>query len=303
MILKRRQTLSLFINKKIFSLLACGALLSAAAAQSSDTSAAREIAKIDRDYSNLSIEKGMPAASVEYFSEDGIAFAPKPVNGKKYWGRRKDFADVLIWQPILAAAARAADLGYTVGPWELKNKEGNRSLAYGHYLTLWSKKANETWKIALDVGVDNPQPTEPPGALEVLPADPTAGERAVTDARRSLQKAERVFLERARQDIGQAILAQAAADIWVLRDKSFPAKGVAGARLLLGSDHAKTTRQFGGSHLSSSGDLSYTYGTYSCERGNTQESGVYVMIWRINLNGDWKLHLDLQKPFPASEHS
>ena len=65
-------------------------------AQSPDTSAAREIARIDSEYSNLSVAKGMPAASVEYFAADGIAFAPTAVNGKKFWASRTDFPGTLI---------------------------------------------------------------------------------------------------------------------------------------------------------------------------------------------------------------
>ncbi|MGB8805867.1 MAG: hypothetical protein WCC93_13145, partial [Chthoniobacterales bacterium] len=84
-------------------------------AQPPSTSTAREIAWLDSEYSNLSMAKGMPAASVEYFAEDGIAFAPGAVNGKKYWAGRTSFPGLLIWQPIFAFAAGAADLGYTTG--------------------------------------------------------------------------------------------------------------------------------------------------------------------------------------------
>ena len=51
-------------------------------AQPPNTSTAREIARLDSEYSNLSVAKGMPAASVEYFAEDGIAFASTAVTGK-----------------------------------------------------------------------------------------------------------------------------------------------------------------------------------------------------------------------------
>ena len=131
-----------------------------AIAQSPDASAAREIAKIDGEYSNLSIAKGMPAASVEYFAEDGIAFAPGAVNGKKYWAGRTSFPGLLIWQPIFAFAAGAADLSYTTGIWELKKRNEPLSLGFGHYITVWTKDPKGKWKIALDVGTENPQPPE-----------------------------------------------------------------------------------------------------------------------------------------------
>src|SRR2546430_4490128 len=94
----------------------------------------------------------LPAASVEYFAEHGVAFAPGPVDGKKYWAGRTNFPGTLIWQPIFAFAAGAADLGYTTGIWELRKGNEPLSLAFGNYLTVWAKQRNGQWKIALDVG-------------------------------------------------------------------------------------------------------------------------------------------------------
>jgi len=122
-------------------------------AQSGNTSVAREIARIDHEYSDLSVAKGMPAASVEYFAEDGVAFGPTAVNGKKYWASRSDFPGTLIWQPIFAFVSVAGELGYTTGVWELK-KGNEPSLGFGHYVTIWAKQRSEKWKIALDVGTD-----------------------------------------------------------------------------------------------------------------------------------------------------
>jgi hypothetical protein len=50
--------------------------------------------------------------------------------------------------------------------------------------------------------------------------------------------------------------------------------------------------------MSSSDDLYFSYGNYSEKRGNVTERGIYVMIWRANMNGDWKLALNLQKKLP-----
>jgi hypothetical protein len=81
---------------------------------------AREIAGIDHEYSDLSVAKGIPAASVEYFAQDGVAFAPTAVNGKKYWASRTDFPGTLIWQPIFAFVSGAGELGCTTEVWELR---------------------------------------------------------------------------------------------------------------------------------------------------------------------------------------
>jgi hypothetical protein len=277
------------------------ALHLSASAQSPDTSAARQIAGVDSEYSHLSIVKGMPAASVENFAERGVAFAPGVVNGKKYWASRTNFPGTLMWQPIFAFAAAAADLGFTTGPWELKKGNDQPSLGYGHYVTIWAKQGDGKWKIALDVGTENAEPRDPPPNLEVLASDIAAGTRQPEDVRRELQNAEHKFAQVAREDSGTAIISFATDHIRIYRDKSFPAVGLVAARLMLESEHGKVTFESGGSMMSSSGDLYYCYGNYSEERGNVVDHGIYVMIWRANMNGNWKLALDLQKRLPPPE--
>jgi len=260
-----------------------------------DTAAARSAAAADTDYARIALDKGMPAASVDYFADDGVAFAPFPVNGKKYWASRKDFPGILVWQPSFAAAARAADLAYTTGPWEMKKKGEEISLAYGHYITVWKKQAGESWRMLLDIGIDHAQPIDSAPALQILPPDPTAGERPLEATKRSLEKTMRDFIGSAQKSIGKALLAFASDDIRVFREQSFPAVGLDAARLMVGSDNGTVSRELGVTRLSKSGDLCLSYGNYSDVRGSAGDRGIYVMIWRINMNGDWKVALDLQK--------
>ena len=288
------------MTQKLFLAGAICAISLKALAQSADPSAAREIAKIDGEYSNLSVAKGMPAASVEYFAEHGVAFAPGPVDGKKYWAGRTKFPGTLIWQPIFAFAAGAADLGYTTGMWELKNGNEPLSLGFGHYVTVWAKQSNGQWKMALDVGTENPQPPESSPSLQLLPPDVTAGTQPREKSRQNLQKAEQRFAETARDGVGKAILDYATNDIRIYREKSFPAVGLVAAKLMQTPEHGKVSFERVGLKMSRSGDLSYSYGNYSEARGNVVEHGIYLMIWRANMNGDWKLALNLQKKLPPA---
>jgi hypothetical protein len=185
--------------------------------------------------------------------------------------------------------------------WELKKGSEPLSLGFGHYVTVWAKQPNGQWKIALDVGTENPQPPESSPGLQVLPPDVTAVAQPLENARRSLQKSERQFSKAAHNNnIGQAILECATEDIRVYREKSFPAVGIVAARLMLTPEHGKVTFEAGTSKMSGSADLSYSYGNYSEDRGNIVERGIYLMIWRANMNGDWKLALNLHKKNPAA---
>ena len=297
--MKRRQYSILSVAIFFFGLAGGSAQTQPTPASIGDTAAAGEMAKTDRDYSALSVEKGMPTACVAYFADDGIAFAPRAVNGKKYWGARKEFPGTLVWQPIFATASRAGNLGYTTGPWELKKKDGTGSIGFGNYVTVWRRSPAGGCKIVLDVGIENSQPTEPPPELQVLPAEAAPGQ--AEKAQRDYRRTEREFAEHARENIGKAIVDAAATGIRVLRDNAFPAVATSAAHVILGSEHGKVIQQTGATKLSSSGDLAYTYGDYSEERGNITEHGIYIMIWQADLNGDWKIVLDLRKKIQPSK--
>lgn len=48
-----------------------------------------------------------------------------------------------------AETAESADLGYTLGSYQTTVSEGGRSATHGgHYLAVWRKGADRTWKVA-----------------------------------------------------------------------------------------------------------------------------------------------------------
>jgi hypothetical protein len=96
-----------------------------------------------------------------------------------------------------------------------------------------------------------------------------------------------------------AIIATGSDQIRVYRDNSFPAVGMAAARMLLGANHSKLAIERSGDRMSDSCDLAFEYGQYLREHDMTNEHGYYLSIWKIDENGDWKLVLDLQKKRPA----
>jgi ketosteroid isomerase-like protein len=95
------------------------------------------------------------------FVDDDVHFfiAGKMVTGKdkerENWTRI--FADTtmsIVWHPEIVEAS--GGLGYTTGPFEI-TKAGS-VVRKGRYATVWRRKSDGSWKVALDVGVDEPQP-------------------------------------------------------------------------------------------------------------------------------------------------
>ena len=48
--------------------------------------------------------------------------------------------------------------------------------------------------------------------------------------------------------------------------------------------------------ISSSGDLGFTYGTYTLKAGDKQSRGTYVSVWKRDVVGRWKWVLDTGNP-------
>jgi ketosteroid isomerase-like protein len=120
--------------------------------------------------------------------------------------------------------------------------------------------------------------------------------------RKEVPKLEHRFAEASAADSGAAVIAFASEDIRVLREGVFPAAGEDGAQLMLGSDHGKTTLRSAGGDISPSGDIAYEYGNYLTERGQGRERGNYVLIWKKNVRGTWRLAVDRrQRQAPAEK--
>jgi ketosteroid isomerase-like protein len=66
---------------------------------------------------------------------------------KKGWGDRPF---LLRWEPLKADAAASGELGYTFGEWTIQGANGK--VSKGHYVSIWKKQTDGTWKVVVDLG-------------------------------------------------------------------------------------------------------------------------------------------------------
>jgi ketosteroid isomerase-like protein len=256
----------------------------------------RAVVESERKFAHTCLEHGIRESFLQFFADDSIIFAPAPTNGKAFYAKYEDKGRRLIWQPIFATVSNSGDLGVTTGPWELKKSATEETpLAFGQFVSIWRKQPDNSWKVIVDVGIDNPQPTKPPGEIQFLSPNETPRNIDATVKHDAIEQPQKMFLDALKDDAGAAINAVADGDIRVFRDNSFPAVGKDAAKVMLGSDHRKMTRKTSGHGISASTDLGYQYGSYSSEHDNSTEPGYFLTIWKVDRNGDWKIILDLQK--------
>jgi ketosteroid isomerase-like protein len=284
--------------KFFLAVLALGAI--ARAADEKPSAAVRTIVESEGRFGQMARERSVRAAFLEFLADDAIVFGPGPVNGKKVWSERKESGLELIWQPIFAAMARSSDLGYTTGPAKWKrNRTDEKFLGYGQFVSVWKKQRDGAWKVALDIGIENPQPTSEPGPPQTLAADDVPKDVDLVAARQALEKTQRGFAEMAKEDSLGALSTFASENIRAFREEMFPIIGKEAVVDIASAAHGPMSIQASGGEMSRSGDLAYSYGSYSIKRENETERGNLVQIWQTDSAGAWKVVLDLEQKVPA----
>lgn len=255
----------------------------------------RAVVASERNFARNCLEHGIHESFLQFFADDSIIFAPAPTNGKAFYQKYEDKGPRLVWQPIFASVSNSGELGVTTGPWELRQSATDQTaIAFGQFVSIWKKQPDNSWKVIVDVGIDNPKPTGSPPEVQLSPP----GEPSNTDVslrHRSLEQAEKSLANSLTVDAGKAVSDLASEEIRVFRDDSFPAVGNATAKIMLNSDHRKLARKISGAAISASSDLAYCYGSYSNEHGDSSAAGHFLTIWKLDRAGDWKILLDFQK--------
>ena len=155
------------------------------------------------------------------------------------------------------------------------------------------------WKVALDVGLDHPQPQAV--ETEISTYVPNAAIRHSESASADLEKAQRRFAESLKEDEADAIIDDASDNVRVYRSGQLPVIGKNAVGKMLAEEDAKTTRTPLGTGITSPVDLAYEYGEYMRNRDKINERGIYLCIWRLESDGTWKIALDLQKSAPTEK--
>ncbi len=109
--------------------------------------------KTDKDFANVSVEKGMKTAYMEFIDSNAVLLRPNSMpildaEAVDYIIALKDTGYIVTWAPSNAVVAASGDLGYTYGTYEVSVGENEPSLL-GTYVSIWKKGADDKWKFVL----------------------------------------------------------------------------------------------------------------------------------------------------------
>jgi ketosteroid isomerase-like protein len=284
------------------------------AAQTVDRAAAlKEAVETERSFSKTAELKGIRDSFLAFVADDGILFRPTAVNGKKWLldhptppstsGKRP----LLSWQPIFADVAGSGEMAYTTGPWQFRQDiKDEKPVAFGHFITVWKKQADNSWKFAIDLGVSHPEPTNLSTNWEPVvpqPLSKVSSSPAGAKQRQELMDTDNRFSNASVTTGAEKALRQFAAEkIRLYRDGKLPFIELESAVQGLWNKEMVWSWKPAFADVSTANDLGYTYGSYEVRDGSKAltDKGNYLRIWKRIGNG-WKVVVDVADPLPLEE--
>ena len=143
---------------------ALGALLGSCARGPSAGDPGNELLAAEARFAEASAKRGLEGW-LSFLGDDAVIFpargpAVRGIAGVKAYYAKVGFSpEGLAWSPDGVRMAASGDMGFTYGRWTYAGKDG-AVVARGKFLTVWTREADGTWKVAADIG--NDEPPEPP---------------------------------------------------------------------------------------------------------------------------------------------
>lgn len=263
---------------------------------------------VERSFARASTEHGVRAAFLDYFAQDGIDFRPDPGPMRERMLARPAPADplafLLDWSPQAGAVARSGDLGFTTGPYSLRDqRHAGVPTRYGYFFSVW-KRENGAWRVAVDAGVSTPGAPEPESRRAVAGESKTPSPWLPPwSIRRGRGKDTLFALEHEPQSLdpepaGMASYFELLANsVRLLRDESYAVLGADAVRKTLATPGRTVQWTPAGGGAAASDELGYTYGRYAWMKGVIEEAvGYYVHVWQRDDAGAWRIAAEVLLP-------
>jgi hypothetical protein len=278
--------------KSVFSILITVMLVISLSAQTN----LEKVVETEKAFARTAAEKNTKEAFLEFSALDGIQFNPNPINSRELWQTRQPNASLLAWTPEFADISSNGVLAYTTGPWEFRPKgKADAPAGFGHFVTLWQKQLDGSFKFVLDIGISHPQV-----ALTDKWTTPTGSGKELNEGKVSAADASTQFFEMAdKLGLEKAYKAFGAEDMRLYRSGKVPfiGKKNALAEVKTVKDQIKFPKH---SLFSGAADLAYVSNPYAFydKSGKETEKGNFLQIWKFR-QGKWVIVLDLFNPLPA----
>ena len=251
------------------------------------------LAAAETAFAAHSMREDMRAAFLAAFDADGVFVRGGWQVSNDYLRPRPAPAIALDWRPQYVEVAPSGEMGLSTGPSKISAKaQPDAPPAYGQFVSVWRRDPTGAWKVAVDLGINHPEPT-----LWQEPLQARVSPTATSAAAGTLAEAESRFARDAREKGARAAYAaHAAADIRYYRAGRAPHLGRAAALEAAAADerHAWSVER---SETARSGDFGYARGNYAAAGSPGAPLGWYLRVWRREAAG-WRIVMDVVNAAP-----
>jgi ketosteroid isomerase-like protein len=287
-------------------LLVCGSL---AAQSPDDLRIWGELREVEKEFSERSRTLGMNQGFLGALGESAVVFRGGPVDA------RSVFAPVNPEEATIATFesranyidfARAGDVGLTTGPYRFINIDGEEpGRAFGHIVTIW-RKFDGQWRMVADMAVGVPGSLSLNVEADIAEtqkafSETAAPAQATGNSLASLQEAEERFVSSINFRGGRRAIARYGLESQRIYVPGMaPGIGVESGSMVYGAflddrmSISTVAYTPGGTFVSESGDVGYTYGTMSAEGSGFETS--YLRYWRFTPGGEWRIAVEVLNP-------
>ena len=261
----------------------------------------------ERAFAARALVVGSKDAFLEYFSPAAVGFADgQPGSAREQIGKNPDPPKdlQLIWEPRYGDVAASGELGYLTGP--VRNVRASRDGGkprFSNYASVWKRQKDGSFKVVMDVGINTPSAVPFPAGFTRAPHK----NRFTGDYDEStppLGTADGLLNSALKTSQLRAYRPHLAEGVRFHRQNQMPIVGVPAATKWLASQRAFSSADSRFSEVARSGDLGYTWGTFTIAprtvtaggRGQQTlniQAGFYVRVWVRERNGQWKVALDV----------
>jgi len=295
------------MNKRTLLLVTAVALHSISQGQTArNLSPLMSLVESERAFAKTSTEIGARPSFMKFFADSAVVFRPHPVLYKEAMKNvpmpKNPLEATLEWEPIWADISRSGDLGYTTGPstWT-DHSPAKRPTYHGFYFSFWKKQPMGDWKVVFDVGTELPGPYSGSRAFRSPETVKNSSEIHLSPEQQqsSLMDAEQTFLASVQKNgTEKGLYETLSRDGRVYRQESQPIIGIDSIRATFARRPYLTTWTPTRAEVAASGDLGYTYGSYTVKAARADEKGYFLHAWKRDAANRWKLVAEVTSPLP-----
>ncbi|MBE7175529.1 MAG: hypothetical protein INR69_03950 [Mucilaginibacter polytrichastri] len=250
----------------------------------------------EEEAGNYVKREGLNKGLLKAMDGESIVFEPKPVNAREFYATKSEDKGKLTWKPIFARVSRNGDMGFTTGPYEYTDADGEKK--NGEYVSVWKEDAGKklrlftTLRIAhspVDQALIQDYRDPANGPVKFESTDPFSGKSMILAN-------DKTFNSTLSLNVPAAFKEFYSAQGRLLFPTYAPITGEANLNFFLRNNKIAIKAEPIGAGRAASNDLAYSYGRATVVYNKNPQNFYYLRVWEIDEKHRWNIVTEIYTP-------